>query len=104
MFRSIIHLVLHILVPGLVARYAYTGNWKRSWFIMVAVMVVDFDHFLSNPVYDPDRCGIGFHILHSYPAIGVYIALALIGGTRLIGIGLLIHMALDGIDCIWMAL
>lgn len=75
-----------------------------SWFIMVAVMVVDLDHLLSTPVYDPDRCGIGFHILHSYPAIGVYIFLAAIALTRLIGIGLLIHMALDGLDCILMAL
>ena len=71
---------------------------------MVTVMIVDLDHFLVNPVYDPDRCGIGFHLLHSYPAIGVYVVLAVIARTRVAGIGLLIHMALDGVDCIWMAL
>ena len=71
---------------------------------MVTVMIVDLDHFLVNPVYDPDRCGIGFHLLHSYPAIGVYVVLAVITRTRVAGIGLLIHMALDGVDCIWMAL
>ena len=71
---------------------------------MAATMLVDLDHFLVNPVYDPDRCGIGFHLLHSYPAIGVYVVLAVIGRTRVAGIGLLIHMALDGIDCICMVL
>ncbi len=71
---------------------------------MFATMVVDLDHLLATPVYDPDRCGIGFHLLHSYPAIGVYLVLSMTGRTRLIGLGLVIHMVLDWIDCIWMAL
>jgi hypothetical protein len=100
MFRSIIHLVLHFAVPGVVARYKFAGQWPRAWFIMVATMIVDLDHLLADPVYDPHRCGIGFHPLHSYLAIGIYLILAVITKTRLIGLGLAIHMALDGIDCI----
>ena len=68
---------------------------------MVLTMIIDFDHLLADPIYDPNRCGIGFHPLHSYPAIIAYIVLAAITRTRLVGLGLLIHMALDGIDCLW---
>jgi hypothetical protein len=37
-------------------------------------------------------------------AIAVYVGLAAIPKTRLIGLGLVIHMALDWLDCIWMSL
>ena len=69
---------------------------------MVATMVVDVDHLLANPIYDPDRCSIGFHPLHTMPAVAVYALLAAWPKTRLVGVGLLIHMALDLTDCIWM--
>lgn len=65
-------------------------------------MLVDIDHFLADPVYDPTRCSIGFHPLHQYPAIAVYAAAALWPRLRLIAVGLLIHMTLDALDCIWM--
>jgi len=67
---------------------------------MVSTMVVDLDHLLANPVYDPLRCGIGFHPLHSYLAIVVYLAMVIPPKTRILAIGLIIHMLLDGIDCI----
>jgi hypothetical protein len=102
--RSTVHLVLHVAVPGAVAVLAFRRTWKRAWLIMVATMLVDLDHLLASPVYDPDRCSIGFHPLHTYPAIAVYVLLAAIRPTRLVGLGLVIHMILDGIDCLWMAL
>ncbi|MFH2219423.1 MAG: DUF6122 family protein [Pseudomonadota bacterium] len=102
--RPAIHLLLHLIVPGVVARSAFAQRWKNAWVIMVLTMVVDLDHLLAHPMYDPNRCGIGFHPLHSYPAIALYLLLASLKKTRLVGIGLLIHMALDGTDCIWMAL
>jgi hypothetical protein len=66
---------------------------------MIATMVVDLDHLLAHPLYDPQRCSIGFHPLHTVPAMMLYVAMAFPKSTRLVGIGLLIHMALDGIDC-----
>jgi hypothetical protein len=69
---------------------------------MIATMLVDLDHLLAPTLYDPNRCSIGFHPLHTTPAIVAYCALALLPRTRLIGIGLVIHMALDGIDCVLM--
>ncbi len=101
MTRAILHLVLHVLVPGLVARLAFRSRWRRAWLIMVLTMAVDLDHLLASPIYDPNRCGIGFHPLHSYIAIAVYAVMVAIPPLRIVGVGLLIHMALDGLDCIW---
>ena len=66
---------------------------------MMATMAVDLDHLLAVPMYDPNRCSIGFHPLHSYYAIGVYVILLFFPKTRIVGIGLVIHMILDYIDC-----
>lgn len=62
-------------------------------------MLVDLDHLLADPFYDPNRCSIGFHPLHSFFPIVLFILLSFIPKTRLIGIGLVIHMLLDSIDC-----
>jgi hypothetical protein len=97
---SVLHLVLHAAVPGAVAFLLFRPNWKRAWFIMLSTMVVDLDHLLADPIYDPNRCGIGFHPLHSYPAIVVYALLLVPRATRLIASGLVIHMGLDGLDCV----
>ncbi len=102
MIRPITHILLHFLAPGIVAGIAFRDRWKSAWLIMALTIIVDLDHLLANPIYDPNRCGIGFHPLHSYPAIVIYLVLTTITKTRLIGLGLLIHMALDGLDCIWM--
>ena len=66
---------------------------------MIATMAVDIDHLLADPIYDPDRCSIGFHPLHQTEFIIIYTAMCFLPKTRLIGIGLIIHMALDAIDC-----
>ena len=71
---------------------------------MLATMVIDLDHLLADPLYDPNRCSIGFHPLHTQWAVLVYIVLAVIPSTRIAGFGLLIHIVLDSLDCIWMRL
>ncbi len=69
----------------------------------MAGMLVDVDHLLADPVYDPLRCSMGFHPLHTWPFVIVYIVLTLVPRTRLLGIGLIIHMLLDTIDCLQMS-
>lgn len=93
------HIFLHFLVPALVAFLFYKKNIVKSWLIMIATMVVDLDHLLAVPIYDPNRCSICFHPLHSYYAIAVYVVLLFFPKTRLVGLGLVIHMILDYIDC-----
>ena len=77
-------------------------SWQYYWLVMSGTIIVDLDHLLANPIYNPDRCSIGFHPLHSFWAIGAYVLLLIPGKTRVIAIGLIIHMLLDGIDCAMM--
>ena len=102
MIRPSVHLLLHFLVPGFAAKLTFGRRWKSAWLIMALTIIVDLDHLLTNPIFDPNRCSIGYHPLHTYPAILGYMVLTALPKTRLIGLGLLIHMALDGVDCIWM--
>lgn len=67
---------------------------------MATTIVVDVDHLLATPVYDALRCSIGFHPLHQLPVILVYCFLVIFPITRLVGLGLIIHMGLDAIDCV----
>jgi len=57
------------------------------------------DHLLAIPIYDASRCSIGFHPLHQPWFIALYITLCFLPKTRLVGVGLMIHMVLDSIDC-----
>ncbi|MCX2450195.1 DUF6122 family protein [Pedobacter sp. PLR] len=93
------HIFLHFLVPAIVAFLFYKKTLVKSWLIMMATMAVDLDHLLAVPVYDPNRCSIGYHPLHSYYAIGVYVILLFFPKTRIVGLGLVIHMILDYLDC-----
>lgn len=101
MLQPIIHYSLHFVVPGIIAYVLFRDQWKKAWCIMIATMLVDLDHLLAEPIFDPSRCSIGFHILHSYYAIGIYFILLVFRKFRVIAVGLLFHMLTDGIDC-WM--
>ena len=101
-FRAVFHLVLHVIVPLAVARLFWPKEWKRAALWMLAAWVIDLDHLLADPVYAPGRCSLGFHPLHTWPAIAVYAGLTLPRKTRWFGVGLLIHIVLDGIDCLLM--
>jgi len=111
------HIALHFLIPLIVALAFYRGRWRNAFLILIATMMVDVDHLLADPIYDPMRCSIGFHPLHTGPAILLYVlmfALPLLTrrevdqghleatprAIHLIGLGLLIHMALDWTDCL----
>ena len=73
------------------------------WIIMISTILVDLDHLLANPIFEPNRCGIGFHPLHSYYAIGLYLLILFIPNIylRIIAVGLLLHIFTDLQDCLW---
>lgn len=105
MLQSLVHYFLHFVFIGLIAYLYDKNNWKRNWLILLATMLVDLDHVFATPLFDPMRCGIGYHPLHSEAAIGVYVAGVLFikhYTLRLVFIGLLFHMITDFIDCLWM--
>ena len=93
------HIFLHLFVPAIVTLLFFRKNWKAAYLIMMTTMLVDVDHLLANPIYDPGRCSIGFHPLHQPVLIVAYLALCFFPKCRLLGLGLTIHMVLDSIDC-----
>ena len=103
LLQSITHYSLHFLFPGLIAWIFFRKNWKIAWLIMITTMLVDLDHLLTNFIFDSNRCGIGFHPLHSYYAIGFYFLMLLIPNNyiRIITVGLIFHMFTDFQDCFW---
>ena len=94
-----LHLALHGLVPLAVAVGLYRREWLLPFGLMMSGMLIDLDHLLATPIYDPSRCSIGFHPLHSLIACAVYPLLLLRPRARLVGLGLCIHVVLDAIDC-----
>ena len=94
-----IHIALHFVIPGIVAGLFFLKHWKYAYFVMVATILVDLDHLFATPIYDPDRCSIGFHPLHQPWFVVLYLVLCFVPKVRLIGLGLTIHMCLDAIDC-----
>lgn len=102
MLQPVFHYGSHLLLPLIVALIWFKLNWKIAFLIMVSGIWIDIDHLLANPIFDPNRCSINFHPLHSYYAIAIYIALLFFKNTRLIGLGLVIHIFADVIDCQFM--
>ena len=109
-------MLLHFAVPAAVAKLSYPKSFMKAWLIMMAAMLIDLDHLLADPIYDPGRCSIGFHPLHSSPALAGYLLLCVspavarridnarvstvVSTLGLIGVGLVVHMVLDGADCL----
>ena len=102
MLQPIIHYGIHLGLPLLVALIFFKSNWKTAFLIMLSGMLIDVDHLLANPIFEANRCSINFHPLHSYYAIAIYIILPFFKKTRLIGLGLIIHIIADAVDCLLM--
>jgi len=72
------------------------------WLIFIATMLIDLDHLLADPIFDPNRCSINFHPLHSHWAALIYLALLIPRITRVLAIGFLLHLITDYFDCFWL--
>jgi len=101
MLQFLVHYSLHFLAPGFISFVFFRKYWKRAWLIMIATMLIDLDHLFAVPIFDPDRCSINFHPLHTYWALGIYIILLFFKKTRIIAVGLIFHLLTDFIDCLW---
>jgi len=99
MLRLSIHYGIHLLVPIAIGFLFFKENRFRIILILLAGIVIDVDHLLANPVFDPYRCSINFHPLHSYWAGIVYLSFLIFKPTRIFGIALLIHIFADATDC-----
>ena len=103
MMQTIIHFFLHVGFPFFIAYAFFRKDWKKIYLILLLTMLVDLDHLIANPIYQANRCSINFHPLHTYYAMIVYVILLFFRKPfNIIGIGLLIHMVTDAIDCLMM--
>ncbi|WP_461532702.1 DUF6122 family protein [Sinomicrobium sp.] len=102
MFRFIIHYGLHFIFPVLLAYWFFRPKFKKVSLVLLSGIIIDADHLLASPIFDANRCSIGFHILHSYIAIAVYTLLFVYRPTRIVGLALLLHILADTVDCLLM--
>lgn len=94
-----IHYGFHFLIPLGIALFFYPQKWKSVYLIFLSAMLIDLDHLAANPIFDPNRCSVGFHFLHSIYAIIFYCTLLFFKKTRIFGIALLWHIITDLLDC-----
>ena len=100
--QQILHIAYHFIAPAIIVALFFRSDWKRVYIILMLTMLVDLDHLLATPIYDPTRCSVGFHPLHRFLAIALYALMSVLPKprvVRILGLGLMIHMALDSIDC-----
>ncbi len=101
--QTFTHFFLHFGLPFFIAIICFRKDWKKAYLILIATMLVDLDHILATPIFQANRCSINFHFLHTYYAMTIYIVLLFFRRPlNIIGIGLLLHMCTDFIDCLIM--
>jgi hypothetical protein len=100
MVYTALHLIAHLALPAAAALLFFRDRWKHAWMVMVLAMIIDADHLLADPIYDPNRCSIGFHPLHTLPAAAVYALALMLPAVRIFAAGLLIHLGVDAADCL----
>lgn len=82
--------------------------WReRAWragAVIAGANIIDIDHLLAVPIFDPERCSIGFHLLHGWEAALAYIVLLAVPRwwVRAFGLGALWHLVVDAGDCMAM--
>ena len=103
MLRFTIHYFLHFIFPWFIAYKIKPKQRFKIYSILILTNLVDLDHLLVDPIFDPNRCSIGFHPLHSKTAIVIYFLILLVPNfyIRLISLGLILHMLTDSLDCLW---
>lgn len=99
MLRFCIHYGIHFIVPIAIGFFFFKENRIKFILLLFAGILIDVDHLLANPIFDPNRCSINFHPLHSYWMIAIYLLLLFYSKTRIIGLALIIHIIADYVDC-----
>lgn len=104
MIRFLVHYGIHFIVPIAIAWLFYRKRFKEAVLILWLGIIIDLDHLWAIPIFDPDRCSIGFHTLHTFVAFIIYLVLFVYPKTRIYGLALLLHLVADSTDCLLMSL
>lgn len=104
LLQPILHYGGHWLVPFAIGWLICRDRWWQVGLVIASANLIDLDHLLANPIFDPNRCSIGFHLLHGWQAALIYVAMLFIPRwwVRALAIGALWHLAVDWGDCQWM--
>lgn len=99
--RTLIHYSLHFLAPILLAWLFWRKQWQFAALLILSTIAIDIDHLLATPIFDPHRCSIGFHPLHTRWAALAYFIIWLMPSWKLkaIAVGCLFHLITDSLDC-----
>jgi len=100
----LIHLVASIILITIV--YLYEKKFKKTTpslkalsLLILASNLIDLDHLLASPIYDPARCSINFHPLHSWYMFPFYFLGLIWRRYRYLFFGIFLHLLLDWVDC-----
>jgi len=100
----IVHLLSGILLAYLInlffKKLKSKVEFKKMALWISLANLIDIDHLLANPIYNPLRCGINFHPLHSWFMLPFYVAGLFHKKTRFLSIGILLHLTIDSLDCL----
>ncbi|MEP0191109.1 MAG: DUF6122 family protein [Erythrobacter sp.] len=104
--QPFLHYGGHWLVPFAIGWLIWRENWLRAGLVIASANVIDLDHLLADPIFDPNRCSIGFHLLHGWIAGIAYLLLLLVPRwwVRAFAVGAMWHLAVDWGDCRMMVL
>ena len=99
--QPILHYGGHWLAPFVISSLLWRERWMQAGIVMIAANLIDLDHLLADPIFDPNRCSIGFHPLHTFHAAAAYVLLMLVPRwwARAFALGALWHLAVDWADC-----
>ena len=100
--KVLIHYSCHFVIPLFFAKIFFKDNWKEAFVIMLLTMLIDLDHLVASPIFDANRCSIGYHPLHTVYASIFYLALLFDPSWKIkaVSIGCLWHLSTDYIDCL----
>ena len=80
--RTLVHYGLHFVFPLVVAALWPRRRWQVVYMLLLSTMLIDIDHLLARPIFDPNRCSVGTHLLHSYPMVALYVVMLFLPYAR----------------------
>ncbi len=90
------HVPVHFILPLVIFYYRRD---RVELLLLEVANAIDLDHLLAATVFDPMRCSLTTHFLHSWQAALVYLVMCGIRPVRFFGIGALLHLAIDAPNC-----
>jgi hypothetical protein len=106
-----IHILSNIVLVGLI--YLFDNEIKECakkdkksllylFLVIISTNLIDIDHLLAKPIYDPTRCSINFHPLHSWYTMPIWVMGTLFKNKyiRYFSLAVLLHLWLDWIQCL----